>query len=63
MIAVDESPNLETFRTINWLKTGKELLFSKELDEEALSLIAEFDNLLEALCWKWTGLTAWDGQG
>lgn len=50
MITVDEGPNLETFRTINWLKTRTELLLSKGLDEEALSLIAEFDSFLEALC-------------
>ena len=50
MITVDEGPNLETFRTINWLKTRTELLLSKELNEEALSLIAEFDDPLEALC-------------
>ena len=50
LITVDEGPNLETFRTINWLKTRTKLLLSKELDEEGLSLIAEFDNLLKALC-------------
>ena len=50
MITVDEGPNLETFRTINWLKTRTELLLSKELDEEALSLISEFDDPLETLC-------------
>ena len=50
MITVDEGPNLGTFRMINWLKTRTELLLSKELDEEALSLIAEFNDPLEALC-------------
>ena len=50
MITVDEGPKLETLHTINWLKTRTELLQSKELDEEALSLIAEFDDPLEALC-------------
>ena len=50
MITVDEGPKLETLHTINWLKTRTELLLSKELDDEALSLIAEFDSLLAALC-------------
>ena len=49
MITVDEGPKLETLHTINWLKTRTELLLSKELDEEALSLIAEFDDPLEGL--------------
>ena len=50
MITVDEGPKLETLHTINWLKTRAELLLSKELDEDALSLIAEFDDPLEAAC-------------
>lgn len=50
MITVDEGPKLETLHTINWLKTRTEPLLSKGLDKEALSLIAEFDDPLEALC-------------
>ena len=50
MITVDEGPKLETLHTINWLKTRMEPLLSKGLDKEALSLIAEFDDPLEALC-------------
>ena len=49
MITVDEAPKLETLDTINWLKTRTELLLSKELDREALSLIEEFDDPLEAV--------------
>ena len=49
MITVDEAPKLETLHTINWLKTRTELLLSKELDKEALSLIDEFDDPLEAV--------------
>ena len=49
MITVDEAPKLETLDTINWLKTRTELLLSKELDREALSLINEFDDPLEAV--------------
>ena len=49
MITVDEAPKLETLHTINWLKTRTELLISKELDKEALSLIDEFDDPLEAV--------------
>ena len=49
MITVDESPRLEALHTINWLKTRSELLLSKELAEEALSLINEFDDHLEAV--------------
>ena len=49
MITVDEAPKLETLDTINWLKTRTELLLSKELDREALSLIDEFDDPLEAV--------------
>ena len=59
---VDEGPKLETIHTINWLKIRTQLLLSKELDEEALSLIAEFDDPLEGLRWKWIGLKVWDGQ-
>ena len=44
MITVDEGPKLETLHTINWLKKRSELLLSKELAEEALSLINEFDD-------------------
>ena len=50
MITVDEGPKLETLHTINWLKTRTELLLSEELDEEALSVIDEFDEPLEGLC-------------
>ena len=46
MITIDEGPKLETLHTINWLKKRTELLLSKELDVEALSLIAEFDDPL-----------------
>ena len=49
MITVDEAPKLEALHTINWLKTRSELLLSKELAEEALSLINEFDDPLEAV--------------
>tara|TARA_Y200000002_G_C22363667_1_gene530159 strand:+ start:178 stop:357 length:180 start_codon:yes stop_codon:yes gene_type:complete len=49
MITVDEAPKLETLHTINWLKTRTELLLSKELDKEALALIDEFDEPLEAV--------------
>ena len=49
IITVDEAPKLETLHTINWLKTRTELLLSKELDKEALSLIDEFDDPLEAV--------------
>ena len=49
MITVDEARKLETLHTINWLKTRSELLLSKELAEEALSLINEFDDSLEAV--------------
>ena len=49
MITVDEAPKLEALHTINWLKARSELLLSKELAEEALSLINEFDDPLEAL--------------
>ena len=49
IITVDEGPKLETLHTIKWLKARTELLLSKELDEEALSLIAEFDDILECL--------------
>ena len=49
MITVDEAPKLETLDTINWLKTRTELLLSKELDREALSLIDEFDDPLDAV--------------
>ena len=51
MITVDEAPKLEALHTINWLKTRSELLLSKELAEEALSLINEFDDPLEAVSW------------
>ena len=49
MITVDEAPKLEALHTINWLKARSELLLSKELAEEALSLINEFDDPLEAV--------------
>ena len=49
MITVDEAPKLEALHTINWLKTRSELLLSKEFAEEALSLINEFDDPLEAV--------------
>ena len=49
MITVDEAPKLETLDTINWLKTRTELLLSKELNREALSLIDEFDDPLDAV--------------
>ena len=49
MITVDEGPKIETLHTINWLRKRTELLLSKELDEQALSLIAEFDDPLEGL--------------
>ena len=49
MITVDEAPKLESLHTLNWLKTRSELLLSKELAEEALSLINEFDDPLEAV--------------
>ena len=49
MITVDQAPKLETLHTINWLKTRSELLLSKKLAEEALSLINEFDDSLEAV--------------
>ena len=49
MITVDEGPKIETLHTINWLRKRTELLLSKELDEQALSLIAEFDDPLEDL--------------
>ena len=49
VITVDEAPKLEALHTINWLKTRSELLLSKELAEEALSLINEFDDPLEAV--------------
>ena len=49
MITVDEAPRLEALHTFNWLKTRSELLLSKELAEEALSLINEFDDPLEAV--------------
>ena len=41
---VDDDPKLESLHTINWLKTRSELLLSKELAQEALSLINEFDD-------------------
>ena len=46
----DESPKLESLHTINWLKTRSEILLSKELAQEALFLINEFDEPLEAVC-------------
>ena len=49
MITVDDSPILESLHTINWLKARSQLLLSKELNEEALSLITEFDDPLEAV--------------
>ena len=49
IITVDDSPILESLHTINWLKARSELLLSKELNEEALSLITEFDDPLEAV--------------
>ena len=49
MTTVDEGPKFESLRTINWLKTRSELLLSKELAQEALSLINEFDDPLEAM--------------
>ncbi len=49
VITVDEAPKLEALHTINWLKTRSELLLSKELAEDALSLINEFDDPLEAV--------------
>ena len=49
MITVDEAPKLEALHTINWLKTRSEFLLSKELAQEALSLINEFDEPLEAV--------------
>ena len=49
MITVDEGPKLESLHTINWLKTRSEFLLSKELAQEALSLINEFDEPLEAV--------------
>ena len=49
MITIDDAPKLEALHTINWLKTRSELLLSKELAEEALSLINEFDDPLEAV--------------
>ena len=49
MITVDEGPKLETLHTINWLKIRTELLLSKEQVEQALSLIAEFEDPLEGL--------------
>ena len=48
IITVDEAPKLEALHTINWLKTRSEFLLSKELAQEALSLINEFDEPLEA---------------
>ena len=49
MITVDKGLHLETLHTINWLKKRSEFLLSKELAQEALSLINEFDEPLEAL--------------
>ena len=49
MTTVDEGPKFESLRTINWLKTRSELLLSKELAQEALSLINEFDDPLDAM--------------
>ena len=49
IITVDEGPKLESLHTINWLKTRSEFLLSKELAQEALSLINEFDDPLEAM--------------
>ena len=49
VITVDEGLKLETLHTINWLKTRTELLLSKGLNGEALALIDEFDDPLEAL--------------
>ena len=49
MTTVDEGPKFQSLRTINWLKTRSELLLSKELAQEALSLINEFDDPLEAM--------------
>ena len=49
MITVDEGPKLESLHTINWLKKRSEFLLSKELAQEALSLINEFDDPLEAV--------------
>ena len=49
MITVEEGPKIESLLTINWLKTRSELLLSKELAQEALSLINEFDDPLEAV--------------
>ena len=63
MITDDEGPKLETLHTINWLKTRTEPLLSKGLDKEALSLIAEFDDPLEAVSWKLIGFLVLDGQG
>ena len=49
MITVEEGPKIESLHTINWLKARSELLLSKELAQEALSLINEFDDPLEAV--------------
>ena len=49
MITVDEGPKLESLHTINWLKTRSQLLLSKELAHEALSLINEFDGPSEVV--------------
>ena len=46
---VDEGLKLESLHTISWLKTRSEFLLSKELAQEALSLINEFDEPLEAV--------------
>ena len=46
---VDEGPKLESLHTISWLRTRSEFLLSKELAQEALSLINEFDDPLEAV--------------
>ena len=48
-ITVDEGPKLESLHTINWLKTRSELLLSKELAQEALSLINKFDDPSEVV--------------
>ena len=46
---VDEGPERESLHTINWLKTRSEFLLSKDFAQEALSLINEFDDPLEAV--------------
>ena len=49
IITVDEGPKFESLHTISWLKTRSEFLLSKGLAQDALSLINEFDEPLEAV--------------